>query len=175
MTLPDELVRLAELRDRGDLSPEEFASAKARLLSSSAPAASSRDDAMLLYYAVTTGQRRVAWLLMVVAVLFGVVAIWSAGRYVRLQEQVDAVKDSALVERFGVRIPDPRPAIERVELRMRATAFGGLAVVAGLVAAGVAIGALLVRPPRGSRAPPDGGAGEAGSSGTRRAAAQPPM
>jgi hypothetical protein len=92
-------------------------------------------------------------LLTVIAVLFGLVTIWSADHYADLREQGDAVKNSALVDRFGVRIPDPRPAIERAELRMRATAFGGLAVVTGLVAAGSVVGALLVRPPNEPRAP----------------------
>lgn len=152
-SLADELVRLAELRDRGDLSPEEFATAKVRLLSPRPPSVPGPDGAMLLYHVVTTGQRRAVWLLAVVAALFAVVALWSTGRYVELRKQVDTVKDSALVERFGVRIPDPRPAIERAELRMRATAFGGLAVVAGLVTVGMAVAALLVRPPSGSFAP----------------------
>lgn len=109
---------------------------------------------MLLYQAVTAGQRRAATLLAVVAVLFGVVALWSVSRYTALKEQVDAVEDAALVDRFGLRIPDPRPAIERAELRVRATAFGGLAVVVGLVAAGAAVGALLVRPPKGAPTAP---------------------
>lgn len=148
MTMAEELARLAELRDRGDLSPEEFTRAKARLLTEPAPTTSSPDGAMLLYQAVTAGQRRAATLLAVVAVLFGVVALWSVGRYAALREQVDAVEDAALVDQFGVRIPDPRPAIERAELRVRSTAFGSLAVVAGLMAAGAAVGALLVRPPK---------------------------
>lgn len=153
MRLPDELVRLAELRDRGDLTPEEFASAKARLLAAPVPTAPSPDGSMLLYHAATTGQRRAAWLLAVIAVLFGIVAFWSAVRYADLQEQIDAVRDTALIERFGARIPDPRPAIVRAELRVRATAFGGLAVVAGLFAVAAVAGALLVRPPGESRAP----------------------
>ena len=148
-SLADELVRLAELRDRGDLSPEEFAAAKARLLGSP-PSVPAPDGAMLLYHVVTTGQRRAVWLLAVVAALFAVVALWSTGRYVELRNEAATVKDSALVERFGVRIPDPRPAIERAELRMRASAFGAFAIVAGLVTVGMAVAALLVRPPSGS-------------------------
>lgn len=153
MTLSDEIARLAELRDRGHLSPEEFASAKARLLTSPKPATSGSDGAMLLYHVATTGQRRAAWLLAFIAVLFGVVALWSLSRYAELQQQINTVQDSALVERFGVRIPDPRPAIERAELRVRATAFGGLAVVTGLVTVGAVIGALLIRPPKEPGAP----------------------
>jgi len=154
MSLPDELARLAELRDRGDLSPEEFASAKARLLAAPpTTAAPGTDGAMLLYRAVTTGQQRAAWLLAIVAVLFGAIAFWSAVRAVDLQEQASSVRDAALVERLGIRIPDPRPAIERAEFQVRATAFGGLTLVAGLFAVAAVAGALLVRPPRKSRPP----------------------
>ncbi|MGH3112683.1 MAG: SHOCT domain-containing protein [Gaiellaceae bacterium] len=117
--MAEELVRLVELRDRGDLSPEEFGRAKARLLVEPAPATSSPDGAMVLYHTVTAGQRRAAALLAMVAVLFGAVALWSVSRYAALREQVDAVEDAALVDRFGVRIPDPRPAIEQAELHVR--------------------------------------------------------
>jgi Short C-terminal domain len=153
MSVADELTRLVELRDRGDLTPEEFVSAKTRLLSAPVAATSGDDGAMLLYQAVTVGQRRAVWLLVVVAALFGAMALWSVGRYADLRGQIDAVKDSALVDRFGVRIPDPRPTIERAELRLRATAFGGLAVVSGLVTVGATVSALLVRPPKDLRAP----------------------
>ena len=37
MSIADELLRLEQLRDRGTISPEEFARAKARVLSGSAP------------------------------------------------------------------------------------------------------------------------------------------
>lgn len=37
MTIADELLRLEQLRDRGSISPEEFARAKARVLASGQP------------------------------------------------------------------------------------------------------------------------------------------
>lgn len=160
MSLGDELVRLAELRDRGDLSQEEFARAKERLLAVPELAAPGTDGALLLYRVVTTWQRRAVWVLAVVAVLFGLVALWSFDRYLMLNEQANAVEDQALVERFGIRIPDPRPAIERAELRARASTFGGLAVVTGLVAVGAVLGTLLVRPPRSPKHKPPPGAAD---------------
>jgi phage shock protein PspC (stress-responsive transcriptional regulator) len=38
MSIADELLRLEQLRDRGSISPEEFARAKSRVLSGPAPA-----------------------------------------------------------------------------------------------------------------------------------------
>ena len=42
MTLADELTKLEQLRERGSLTDDEFARAKARLLESPAPAAAAR-------------------------------------------------------------------------------------------------------------------------------------
>ena len=151
MTLTDDLVVLTELRDRGDLSPQEFERAKQRLLGPpplpAPPVSQGPDGALLLYRVVTTWQRRAAWVLAVVALSFGAVCAWSTLRTLDLRAQADAVEDVTLAQGFGIRIPDPRPTIERAELRVRSTAHGGLAAVTGLVAATALSGALLIRPP----------------------------
>jgi hypothetical protein len=112
------------------------------------------DGALLLYRLVTSWQRRVAWVLAIVTLLFAAACLWSALRAVELNGQAAAVEDVALVDRFGIRIPDPRPAIERAELRVRATAYSGLAIGTGLAASVTLLGVLLVRPPGGGDQPP---------------------
>ena len=89
----------------------------------------------------------------VVGVLFGLVAAWSAVHYFDLSGQAAALRDASLARGFGVRIPDPRPSIERSILEAKATAYAVLAAVTGLITCGALIGALLVRPPRPRRGP----------------------
>lgn len=141
--LATELVRLSELHERGDLSGEQFEQAKGQLLGTYAP-----DGALLLYNLVATGLRRAVWVLAVVALLFGCVAIWSASRYASLEARADSIEEAALVEGFRVSIPDPRPTIERAQIRVRAAVFGGLAAVTGLIALGALSTALLIQPPK---------------------------
>ncbi len=56
--------------------------------------------------------------------------------------------DTAIAKGFGIRILDPRPAIDRAVLEAKATAYGGLAAVTGVTALGALVGALCIRPPR---------------------------
>ncbi len=106
------------------------------------------DGAYLLYRLIASGLRRASMALAVIALLFGLVAVWSGLRYFDLTAQVTAIQDAALAHGFGLRIPDPRPTIERAVLDTKATAFGLLAAGTGLVALGTLVGALFVRPPR---------------------------
>jgi hypothetical protein len=62
--------------------------------------------------------------------------------------QAQAIKDTAIAKGFGVRIPDPRPTIDRAVLEAKATAYGALAAGTGITALGTLVGALFVRPPR---------------------------
>jgi hypothetical protein len=163
MSVVDELDRLAKLRERGNISPAEYDKAKQRLLRTSrwdvdaahgdAPAP---DGAYLLYQLITSWLRRLAAAMAVVALLFGLVAGWSGLRYLDVNAQAKAVTDAAIAQGFGVRIPDPRPTIERTTLEVKAAAYGGLAAVTGVIALGALAGTILVRPPRQQPRPPTG-------------------
>jgi hypothetical protein len=62
----------------------------------------------------------------VVAVLFATVAAWSGFRYVDIKEQFHSIKNAPIAQGFGVKIPDPRPTIERAVLETKAAAYGAL-------------------------------------------------
>lgn len=154
MSVVDELDRLAELRERGRISPAEYDEAKQQLLGASRPTvdaasgdAPTPDSAYLLYRLVSSWLRRVAAAMAVVALLFGLIAGWSGMRYLDIDAQAETIKDAAIVQGFGVRIPDPRPTIERGVLEAKATAYGGLAAVTGVIALSALVGAVLSRPP----------------------------
>lgn len=156
MSMVDELDRLAELREREHLSLAEYDEAKQQVFRASsrpmAPAPGSApapDGAYLLYRLVASWLKRVAAAMAVVALLFGLVAGWSGLRYLDLHGQAQAVKDTAIAKGFGIRIPDPRPTIDRAVLEAKATAYGGLAAGTGITALGSLVGALFVRPPAG--------------------------
>ncbi|PZS37837.1 MAG: hypothetical protein DLM62_16990 [Pseudonocardiales bacterium] len=155
MSVVDDLDRLVELRERGDLSPAEYDEVKQQLLGGSRQtveaahgAAAAPDGAYLLYRLIASWLRRAAVAMAVVALLFGLFAGWSGLRYLDLSTHAEAIKDSAIARGFGLKIPDPRPTIERAGLEARAAAYGGLAAVTGLIALGSLVGALLLRPPR---------------------------
>ncbi|MGB8960519.1 MAG: SHOCT domain-containing protein [Pseudonocardiaceae bacterium] len=159
MSVVDGLSRLAELRERGQVTAAEYDEAKQQLLGASRQAegathAPASDGAHLLYRLVASWMRRLAVAMAVIALLFGVVAGWSGVRYLQVSGQAAATKNATIVRGFGVRIPDPRPSIDRAVLEAKATAYGGFAAVTGLIAVGTLIGALLVRPPPESREDP---------------------
>ncbi|HEY3896253.1 MAG TPA: hypothetical protein VGL88_12885 [Pseudonocardiaceae bacterium] len=157
MSVVDDLNRLAELREHGHLTAAEFDEVKQRLIERSpAPEAvlpSEPDGSLLLYRLVSSWLKRAAAAMAVVAVLFGAVAGWSTLHYVNLHGQALATQDETIARPLGVRIPDPRPTIERAALEAQATAYGGLAITTGLIALGALAGALLIRPPRPSLPP----------------------
>jgi hypothetical protein len=157
MSVVDELHRLAELYQRGHISPAEYGEAKKQLLAAGQRQDSDAtpDGALLLYRLMSSWLKRAAAAMVVVALLFGVVAGWSGLRYLDMRTQADAIKNTAIAQGFGVRIPDPRPTIERAVLEAKATAYGGLAAVTGVIALSTLLGALFVRPPS-SPAEPQG-------------------
>ena len=123
--------------------------------------------AQLTYRAVTEQRRRIALITLVVACVFGAITLWAGSNWLSAKSAIDDVEDASIVDVMGVQIPDPRPALERGELRVRAFGWGvigGTSLVLALLASGVY---LFVRP---TPLPPDLGAA-AGS----QAARQPPM
>lgn len=79
MSVVDELHRLAELYQRGHISPAEYGEAKKQLLAAGQRQDSDAtpDGALLLYRLMSSWLKRAAAAMVVVALLFGVVAGWS--------------------------------------------------------------------------------------------------
>ncbi len=151
----DELTALATLRERGHVSPAEYDEAKQQLLRASRETVGAAHDgsdapdgAYLLYRLISSWLRRAAVVMAVIALLFGLVAGYSGLHYLDLHAQAAGIEDAAIAKGFGVRIPDPRPTIDRAVLEAKATAYGVLTAMTGLTALGTLIGALLLRPPR---------------------------
>lgn len=123
--------------------------------------------AQLNYRAATDLRRRMSLVALAVVVVFGLLALWGAMNWLSATAAADAVEDEAIVDVMGVRIPDPRPALERGELRVRAfgwSLIGGFSALMSLLAAGIY---WLVRPPP---LPP-----ELRKLGTGAASPQPPI
>ena len=92
------------------------------------------------YRLVTEQRRRLAAVALFVALCFLALAAAAGYGWADARAQASEVQDAALAEAFGVRIPDPRPALERLELRTRALVFGVVALTSGatgLLALGV--------------------------------------
>ena len=108
--------------------------------------------AQATYTAVTEQRRRVATALLVVAAGFAALAVVCGVQWATTSAAVDDVEDAALVDTLGVRVPDPRPALERAELRLRA--FGWAVLAGGALLVAVVSGGLylLIRP---SALPPE--------------------
>jgi hypothetical protein len=102
--------------------------------------------AQVTYGAVTEQRRRLAIAFLAIAVLFGAVTLVCAVKWGTTAAQIDQVRDAALVDTLGVRVPDPRPAFERAELRMRAFGWAVVAAGSGLIALVAAGLFALVRP-----------------------------
>jgi hypothetical protein len=150
----NELHQLAELHEQGHMSPTEYEQVKQQLLAASRQAGDAArrgnpapDGALLLYRLASSWLRRTAAAMAIVALLFGLVAGWSGLRYLDMNAQMHEIKDVPIAQGFGVKIPDPRPTIERAILEAKATAYGGLAAVTGIMALSTLVGALLARPP----------------------------
>lgn len=113
----------------------------------------SRGDAEVLlrysqaiFRAVTEQRRRQATAALIVAVLFGLISLWSLAQWVTTRNAVAEVPDDPLIEVVGVGIPDPRPALQRGELRLRAFVWGAAAVASGTMLLLGALAYFLVRP-----------------------------
>ena len=87
----------------------------------------------LTYRSVTATRRRVATAALAVAILFGLLCAISTVQWATTRSSIDAVADESLIEVVGVRIPDPRPALERTQLRLQALVWGLAASVTGAV------------------------------------------
>lgn len=102
--------------------------------------------AQATHSAVTEQRRRVATAFLAIAVLFGAVALLCGVKWATTKAQIDDVQDAALIDTLGVRVPDPRPAFQRTELRMRAFGWAVGAAGTGLIGL-TALGMFaLVRP-----------------------------
>ena len=108
--------------------------------------------AELTYRSMTATRRRVAMAALTVALLFALIAVGGAVQWASTQSRLAAVEDAPLVEALGVEIPDPRPAIERGQLRLQALVWQVVTLTAG--ASALLFGALylLARPPTGPKA-----------------------
>lgn len=84
--------------------------------------------AELTYRAVTEQRRRQAVVALVVGGVFAVVTVFAGLQWQSVRSQVGEVADADLVEALGIRIPDPRPAIQRGELRLKAFVWGVVTV-----------------------------------------------
>ena len=111
-----------------------------------------REAEALLVYAeathrtVTGFRRRIAAVGVVVAVTFGAISGWALLQWGSTRTQIAAVPDDPLIEGLGIRIPDPRPAVQRGELRVRSLLWAVVALGSGVVAL-LGLGLfLLVRP-----------------------------
>lgn len=110
------------------------------------------DAAVLLAYsqaihrAITEQRRRQAAVALAVTLLFGALAVWAGLQWSSTRQAVAEVPDDPLIEVLGVRIPDPRPAVQRTELRVRALLWGAGAAGATTIALLAAAAYLLVRP-----------------------------
>lgn len=103
--------------------------------------------AQVTYAAVTDQRRRLSAALLAIAVLFGAIALLCAVKWGTTRAQIDEVRDADLIDTLGVRVPDPRPAFERTELRIRAFGWAVVAVGSAVVALIAAALYALVRPP----------------------------
>ena len=104
--------------------------------------------AQLTYEAMTAYRRRVAAVALVMATIVGLLCVFSATQWLSTRSRVADVPDEALIEAMGVRIPDPRPAMERVQLRVIAALWAfvtGTTAFVALLFLGVYA---FVRPPR---------------------------
>lgn len=106
------------------------------------------------YRSVTSSRRRIATALLAVAILFGLLCLVSAVQWASTRARIAAVEDAPLVEALGVEIPDPRPAIERGQLRLQALVWQLITIAAGAIALVFLALWALTRPPP-APAPPN--------------------
>ena len=103
--------------------------------------------AELTYLAVTDQRRRLAVVALSVAALFGLVTLVGGFQSLSLRSRIATVEDTTLVDAMGVQIPDPRPAIQRTELRLMAFVWGVLAIAALVPTLLALLVYMVVRPP----------------------------
>ena len=104
--------------------------------------------AHLTYDAVTSYRRRLARIALGMAAIVGVLCIFSATQWLSTSNRVSEVGDETLVEAMGVQIPDPRPALERGQLRVIATLWEFVTIASGVITVMFLAAYALARPPR---------------------------
>lgn len=107
--------------------------------------------AHLTYEAVTSYRRRVAKVALGMAAVVGVLCIFSASQWLSANNRLSEVPDEALIDALGVQIPDPRPGLERVQLRVIATLWEFVTVASGVITLMFVAAYALARPPREPR------------------------
>lgn len=107
--------------------------------------------AQLTFEAVTSYRRRVARVALVMAAIVGLMCIISATQWVSTNNRADEIADETLVDTMGVRIPDPRPALERGLLRVLATLWAFVTTATGFLTVMFLAAYALARPPREPR------------------------
>ena len=108
--------------------------------------------AELTYRAVTEQRRRQAAVALGVAAVFGLMAVWSALQWQSTRSTIADVQDASMVDVMGLQVPDPRPMIERGELRLRAFVWGAAAAATAVLAL-LALGVYAVVRPAPAPAP----------------------
>lgn len=104
--------------------------------------------AQLTYTAVTSWRRRMAAAALAMAIVVGAMCAFSATQWLSTRDRIAAVPDSALIEGFGVSIPDPRPGLERTQLRVVSLLWGFASGVTGGLALLFLVIYALARPPK---------------------------
>ena len=103
--------------------------------------------AEVTYRSVTSLRRRIATVALAIAVLFGILCVASTIQWAGTRFRLTAVADEALIDALGVQIPDPRPVIERGQLRVQMLLWGfGALTTAAITLLSLGIYA-VVRPP----------------------------
>lgn len=86
------------------------------------------------YRSVTDVRRRLSRVALIVAVLVSILFVIALLEWLSTRAAVDDVEDRPLVEALGVEIPDPRPAVERAQLRVQAAFWGFASLVTAAAA-----------------------------------------
>ncbi|HUH07328.1 MAG TPA: hypothetical protein VML96_05925 [Egibacteraceae bacterium] len=108
------------------------------------------------YLLLMRSRRRLAVFALVMTLIFGAAAVQFTVRYLDARRAAEVIEDRVLFDAFGITIPDPEPAILRIELRARASINGFLAAACAGIAALWLLGAAMAAPPRRGRADPTG-------------------
>ena len=114
------------------------------------------------YRATTASQRRIATAALALTCLFALITLVAGVQALRIRAGVDDVADRPLVEALGVQIADPRPFMERAQLRIEAVVLGVAAAGAGLITLLCLAVFAIARPPGGLRGLPKPRAGGPG-------------
>lgn len=107
------------------------------------------------YRSVTASQRRIAVVALALATVFGLLSLVSGSQWLQTRSSIDDVVDEPLVEGFGIQVPDPRPALERAQLRIQSLIWGVAAAASVALTLLFAAVYAIVRPIGGVRGSPN--------------------